>query len=84
MMWNWLVSSLAVGATLLLYDGSPFYPDPEAIWKIVQDHQVSIFGTSAAYLAAIEAEGVRPAEKFDLSASECCSFHRLPPVAGEL
>ena len=68
MMWNWLVSSLAVGATLLLYDGSPFYPDPEAIWKIVQDHQVSIFGTSAAYLAAIEAEGVRPAEKFDLSA----------------
>jgi len=67
MMWNWLVSSLAVGATLLLYDGSPFYPGPETLFKIAQDEKIAVFGTSAKYLAAIEKEGVKPEEKFDLS-----------------
>lgn len=68
MMWNWLVSSLAVGATVLLYDGSPFYPGPETLFKMAQDEQISVFGTSAKYLAAIEKEGVKPAQLFDLSA----------------
>jgi len=67
MMWNWLVSSLAVGATLLLYDGSPFYPNAEALFKMAQDEKITVFGTSAKYLAALEKEGVKPGEKFDLS-----------------
>ncbi|MCL2338198.1 MAG: acetoacetate--CoA ligase [Firmicutes bacterium] len=67
MMWNWLVSSLAAGATLLLYDGSPFYPAPDALFKLAQDEKVTIFGTSAKYLAAIEKEGVKPGASFDLS-----------------
>jgi acetoacetyl-CoA synthetase len=60
MMWNWLVSSLAVGATVVLYDGSPFYPAPDALWKLAQDEQISIFGTSARYLAAIEKDRITP------------------------
>ncbi|MCG8403393.1 MAG: acetoacetate--CoA ligase [Firmicutes bacterium] len=67
MMWNWLVSSLAVGSTVLLYDGSPFYPGPEALFKLAQDERITVFGASAKYLAAAEKEGVRPADKFDLS-----------------
>ncbi len=66
MMWNWLVSSLAVGATLVLYDGNPFHPGPEVLWKMAQDQGVTIFGTSARYLAALEKSGLRPGEQFDL------------------
>ena len=67
MMWNWLVSSLALGARVMLYDGSPFYPDPSAMWQMVQDEGISIFGTSASYLAALEKAGVKPRESFDLT-----------------
>jgi len=67
MMWNWLVSSLTLGARLLLFDGSPFYPGPDALWQMAQDEKVSIFGTSAKYLAAIEKAGVKPGETLDLS-----------------
>ena len=67
MMWNWLVSSLALGARVFLYDGSPFHPDPAAMWQMAQDEKISIFGTSAKYLAALEKAGVRPKESFDLS-----------------
>ena len=63
MMWNWLTSSLAVGATLVLFDGSPFYPDPGALWKLAQDEKVTVFGTSARYLAAIEKEGFKPGSR---------------------
>ncbi|MBI2486595.1 MAG: acetoacetate--CoA ligase [Deltaproteobacteria bacterium] len=66
MMWNWLVSSLALGATLVLYDGSPFHPDPGALWKMVEDERITIFGTSARYIAAIESEGLRPGKDYDL------------------
>ncbi len=66
MMWNWLLSSLALGATALLFDGSPFYPVPEALWKLVENEKITIFGTSARYLAAIEKEGVKPKRKYDL------------------
>lgn len=68
MMWNWLVSALAVGATVLLYDGSPFYPDPGAIFQFAQDEKMTIFGTSARYIAAVEKAGLKPKEKYDLSA----------------
>ena len=67
MMWNWLVSSLALGARVFLYDGSPFYPDPNAMWQMVQDEKITIFGTSAKYLAALEKAGVKPRESFDLT-----------------
>jgi len=66
MMWNWLVSSLAVGATLILYDGSPFYPDPEALWKMADDLDITVFGTSAKFIAASEAAGVVPKDSFSL------------------
>jgi len=67
MMWNWLVSALGVGTTVVLFDGSPFYPNPSALWQLAQDEKVSVFGTSAKYLAALEKEGVRPGREFDLS-----------------
>ncbi len=66
MMWNWLASSLALGAHVLLFDGSPFFPAPESLWRLAQDEGVSIFGTSAKYLSSIEKAGVKPREAFDL------------------
>ncbi len=67
MMWNWLVSSLALGARVLLYDGSPFHPRPGAMWKMAEEEKISIFGTSAKYLAAVEKAGVKPKETYDLT-----------------
>ncbi len=68
MMWNWLVSSLAVGAKLVLFDGNPFYPDPGALWRMAQDEKITIFGTSAGYISALMNEGVRPGKEYDLAA----------------
>ncbi|HEY4127329.1 MAG TPA: acetoacetate--CoA ligase [Gammaproteobacteria bacterium] len=67
MMWNWLVSGLAVGATLLLYDGSAFHPSPDILWKIAEEEGISIFGTSAKYLAAAEKFDVKPRTKHKLT-----------------
>jgi acetoacetyl-CoA synthetase len=67
MMWNWLVSSLAVGATLVLFDGNPFHPEPEALWKMAQDEKITIFGTSAGYIAALQNTGAKPGKSYDLS-----------------
>lgn len=67
MMWNWLVSSLAVGASVILYDGSPFYPDAGAVFQIAQDEKMTIFGTSARYIAGVEKAGVKPGAQYDLS-----------------
>ena len=67
MMWNWLTSSLACGATLVLFDGSPFYPDPGALWKLAQDEKITVFGTSARYIASLEKEGIQPGKTFDLT-----------------
>ena len=60
MMWNWLVSSLATGASVLLYDGSPFHPGPRRLFDIAEQEGTTVFGTSARYLAAVEKAGVRP------------------------
>jgi acetoacetyl-CoA synthetase len=68
MMWNWLVSGLATGATLLLYEGSPFHPDPGVLWRMAADEHVTIFGTSAKYLASLEKSGYRPRQEVDLHA----------------
>ncbi len=66
MMWNWLTTSLAVGATLLLYDGNPFHPGPEALWRMAEEEKITVFGTSAGYIAALKQAGVRPGSQFDL------------------
>ena len=67
MMWNWLVSSLAVGARVVLYDGNPLYPNPGALWKMAQDEKITMFGTSAGYIAAVMNEDVKPGKEYDLS-----------------
>ncbi len=66
MMWNWLVSSLAVGATVVLYDGSPFHPDGTMLWDLIDEVGISIFGTSAKWIAAVEKAGIRPRESHKL------------------
>jgi acetoacetyl-CoA synthetase len=60
MMWNWLLSSLAVGATVVLYDGNPNFPDPSAMWKLIDEERVTIFGCSASYLLFLKKEGISP------------------------
>ena len=67
MMWNWLASALAVGATLILYDGNPFFPDPGVLWRMAESERVTVFGTSAKYLAALEKHGYAPADKVGLA-----------------
>jgi acetoacetyl-CoA synthetase len=67
MMWNWLISSLAVGATIVLYDGNPNFPDTGAMWKLIQDEQITIFGCSASYLHFLKKEGVSPGRDYNLS-----------------
>jgi len=68
MMWNWLASVLAVGATIVLYDGAPMAPRPDALWTMAQEEGITIFGTSAKYLALCEKEGLAPARTHDLAA----------------
>jgi acetoacetyl-CoA synthetase len=67
MMWNWQMSALACGTTLVLYDGSPFHPDPGALWRMAEEEAITVFGTSARYLASLEKSEFRPAERVDLS-----------------
>lgn len=62
MMWNWLVSGLATGASLVLYDGSPFHPGPEVLWNLAEREGVTHFGTSPKYLSALDKSGYRPAD----------------------
>lgn len=66
MMWNWLISGLAKGATLLLYDGSPFYPDGNILWDFTTKHQVTLFGTAAKYIDALNKAGLHPKNTHDL------------------
>jgi len=66
MMWNWLVSSLQVGATLYLYDGNPVYPDSDILWRKIEEHKISVFGTSPKYLSMFQKQGFVPKDKFKL------------------
>jgi acetoacetyl-CoA synthetase len=68
MMWNWLASGLAAGATLILYDGSPFHEDGRILWRIAEEEGINIFGTSAKFIAAQQKAGIRPCDEFNLSA----------------
>ncbi|GAB4349257.1 MAG: acetoacetate--CoA ligase [Gammaproteobacteria bacterium] len=67
MMWNWLVSGLASEATLLLYDGSPFYPDGNILFDYADTEQMTLFGTSAKYIDAVKKGGLEPMRSHDLS-----------------
>jgi acetoacetyl-CoA synthetase len=67
MMHNWLISSLAVGATIFLYDGNPLYSDPLRMFELIEKHKITIFGTSATYLHYLMGQGLEPKEKYDLS-----------------
>jgi acetoacetyl-CoA synthetase len=67
MMWNWMMTSLATGNTLLLYDGNPNYPDPNTPWQIIQDEKVTMFGCSATYINFMRAQNMCPKRDFDLT-----------------
>ena len=68
MMWNWLISGLATGATLVLYDGSPFHPDAGGLWRMAQEERITIFGTSAKYLSALQKSSFLPVKEVNLGA----------------
>ncbi|HHZ07633.1 MAG TPA: acetoacetate--CoA ligase [Rhizobiales bacterium] len=78
MMWNWLVSGLASGATLLLYDGSPFHPDGNVLFDFAQQEKMSYFGTSAKFIDAVRKAGLRPIETHDLSSVRTISSTGSP------
>ena len=67
MMWNWLVSSLNIGATIFLYDGSPAYPNIETLWNLIEKESINIFGTSPKFLSISQKSNLVPKGKFDLS-----------------
>ncbi|MEM7018314.1 MAG: acetoacetate--CoA ligase [Pseudomonadota bacterium] len=67
MMWNWLVSGLATGATIILYDGSPFYPEADRLMDLIDAENITMFGTSAKYLASMEKEGLSPKQTHELT-----------------
>lgn len=67
MMWNWLASALASSATVVLYDGSPFYPDGEVLWDYVEDRGITLFGTSAKYIDALKKQDFHPKNNHDLT-----------------
>ena len=67
MMWNWLVSSLAVGATMVLYEGSPFYPSAAAMFDLIDELGITVFGTGAKAIAGWEKAGVKPHESHQLN-----------------
>ena len=68
MMWNWLVSGLGVGATVVLYEGAPFHPSPDHLWAMAERLRISVFGTSPKYIAACEKADLAPGKQHDLSA----------------
>ena len=83
MMWNYQVSGLTVGATIVLFDGSPGYPDLGALWRLATEERVTFFGTSAPFLMACRKEGLRPSELVDLSALRAIGSTGAPlPVEG--
>ena len=67
MMWNWLASVLATGATIVLYDGSPFHPEPGSLWRMAAAERINVFGTSAKFIAATEKSTFDPVSETDLS-----------------
>ncbi|MET7883538.1 acetoacetate--CoA ligase [Streptomyces avermitilis] len=81
MMWNFLVSGLLTGTTIVLYDGSPGFPDTAAQWRIAERTGATLYGTSAAYVMACRKAGVHPSRDFDLARVRCVATtgSPLPP-----
>ena len=81
MMWNWLVSALAVGSAVVLYDGSPFHPEPERLIDLIDDERISVFGTSPKFLATLENSGIEPRQTHDLNSLKTllCTGSALSP-----
>jgi len=67
MMWNWMLTSLATGNTIILYDGNPTYPGPGAMWQLIQDEKVTMFGCSASYINYLRSVNLKPGKDYDLS-----------------
>jgi acetoacetyl-CoA synthetase len=83
MMWNYLIGGLQLGATVVLYDGSPGHPDLSRLWRLAAEERVTYFGASAPFLMACRAAGLVPREAFDLSALRAVGSTGAPlPVAG--
>jgi acetoacetyl-CoA synthetase len=80
MMWNWLVSALALEATLLLYDGSPFHPHPAVLFDLADATGMTMFGTSAKYIDAVRKAGLRPVETHDLGSVRAITSTGSPLV----
>ena len=80
MMWNFLVSGLLTRAAIVLYDGNPGHPDMGVLWDLAERAGITMFGTSAAYIAACMKDGVVPGEGRDLSRLERGRLDRLPPL----
>jgi acetoacetyl-CoA synthetase len=66
MMWNWVVSSLMIGATIFMYEGNPVFPDAGLLWRFVEEEKITILGISPKYLATVEKSGLNPMDQFDL------------------
>ena len=81
MMWNFLVGGLLAGTPIILFDGNPVYPSTDTLWKLAEDTNMTLFGTSASYITACMKDGIVPKEKFDLSALKNISStgSPLPP-----
>lgn len=80
MMWNWLITSLSTGATLLLYDGNPFYPDPNVLWDFTAKHSATLFGTGAKYIDALKKSDTHPKKTHDLTSLKVITSTGSPLV----
>jgi len=80
MMWNWLASGLATGVTLLLYDGSPFHPRPSVLFDFADQERMTVFGTSAKYIDALNKAGARPMDSHRLDSVETITSTGSPLV----
>jgi acetoacetyl-CoA synthetase len=81
MMWNYIMGGLLIGTTPVLFDGNPGYPDLNTLWQLAESTRMTVFGTSAAYIMTCLRAGLRPGERFDLSALKCIGStgSPLPP-----
>ena len=80
MMWNWLVSGLLLKSTIYLYDGSPFFPNPEILWNYVDSEKINFMGVSAKYIDALSKENINIIDKYDLSDLEIIGSTGSPLV----
>lgn len=71
MMWNWMVSALALGTTLTLYEGSPTFPDAKRLFQLIEQEKITVFGTSAKFISAVEKAGIQPNKSLSLEHLRC-------------